>query len=216
MSDAEQPPKPRRRTRERGQGQRGKRVNLRLSDAEHDVLEKAAALHRTTLAGYASTAALSAARDELPPVAREAMIRLLAMQRRVVALRTAHEEAGGTDSGELADSINAMRQALEETIEEFINISRKARGQRARWTPTRFHRTPAPPQPAPSAAPRLPSTAREWIEQLAELTRQLEDSGTTLASPHWNHRRLYDALVYAVVALGHAHPGGLDRLQPRR
>ncbi|MFI7709047.1 hypothetical protein [Nonomuraea sp. NPDC049480] len=157
---------------------------------------------------------LAAARDELPVDAREAAVRLFAMQRRVVALRTAHEEATGADSGELAAAIYDMREDLEETIEEFINISRRARGQRARWTPTRFHRAPAPPQPAPSAASRLPSTAREWTEQLAELARQLEDSGTTLALQHWNHRRLYDALVNAVVAIGHAHPGGLDRLQP--
>ncbi|MEO3892189.1 DUF1778 domain-containing protein [Nonomuraea sp. B5E05] len=217
MTDAEKPlPKPRRRTREHGQGQRGRRVNLRLSDAEHAALEKAAALDGTTLAGYVSAAALSAARDEMPPDAREAMVRLFAIQRQVLALRTAHEEAGGSDSGELAAAIYDMREDLEETIEEFINISRRARGQRARWTPTRFHRAPAPPQPAPSAAPRLPLTAREWTEQLAELARQLEDDGTTLALQHWNHRRLYDALVNAVVALGHAHPGGLDRIQPRR
>lgn len=147
MSDAEQPPpKPRRRPRERGRGQRGKRVNLRLSDAEHDALEKAAALHGTTLAGYVSADALSAARDELPPDAREAMIRLFAMQRRVKL---------GAGS---------------------------------------------------SAAPRPPPTAREWTDQLAELARQLEDAGTTLALQHRNHRRLYDALVYAVAALGHAHP----------
>ncbi|MFI7461291.1 hypothetical protein [Nonomuraea sp. NPDC049646] len=43
------------------QGQRVKRVNLRLSDAEHGVLEKAAPRYRQTLAGYVSAAALAAA-----------------------------------------------------------------------------------------------------------------------------------------------------------
>jgi hypothetical protein len=52
VSDVDQPPPARRRrTRQRGQGQRVNRVNLRLSDAEHGTLETAATRHRQTLAG---------------------------------------------------------------------------------------------------------------------------------------------------------------------
>ncbi|RVX39141.1 hypothetical protein EDD27_1487 [Nonomuraea polychroma] len=213
MMDAEpSPPARRRRPRERGQGQRGKRVNLRLSDPEHATLEAVAARHGTTLAGYVSAAALSAAREEMPPDLREMMVRLFAMQHDVVALRTAPDR----QPDDVDQAILAMREALENTIEEVINLSRKARGMRALRTLSRLQPAPATPQPAATAVPRPPWNAREWIEQLAELVRQLEDGGTTLAFQHWNHRRLYDALINAVVALGHAHPGGLDELTGKR
>lgn len=224
MADAEQPlPARRRRTRERGQGQREKRVNLRLSEAEHAVLESAATRHRQTLAGYVSAAALAAARDELPSDAREACFRLFAMQADLARLRT----ASGIDSGELAATLFAMREALEEAAEEFINLSRRARGQRARRTMLRVPRAPAAPpattaavpgQPAAAVAPATstPDTARAWVTQLDKLARQLEDGSTTLAAQHWHHRRVYDALVRAVVALGRAHPGGLDELTKKR
>ncbi|WP_043637261.1 hypothetical protein [Nonomuraea candida] len=224
MADAEQPPSARRRrTRERGQGQREKRVNVRLSDAEHGVLETAATRHGQTLAGYVSAAALAAARDELPVDAREACFRLFAMQADLRRLRAAH----GIDSSELAGALFAMHEALEEAAEEFINLSRRARGQRARPATLRVSRAPAAPpattaavpqQPAAAIAPATstPDTARAWMTQLDTLARQLEDDSTTVAAQHWNHHRLYDALVRAVVALGHAHPGGLDRLAPRR
>ncbi|MFI7706046.1 hypothetical protein [Nonomuraea sp. NPDC049480] len=68
---------------------------------------------------------------------------------------------------------------------------------------------------AASAALQLPSTAREWTEQLAALARQLKDGGK-LADEHWHLGYLYGTLADAVIALGNAHPGGLDRLQPRR
>ncbi|MBT2225663.1 DUF1778 domain-containing protein [Nonomuraea sp. NEAU-A123] len=198
MTDDEEPPSTRRRRpRERGQGQRRNRVNLRLSDAEHDALETAAAQSGTTLANYVSAAALSAARDELPPDAREAMIRLFAMQRAVVNLCT--EQDSSYDW-----RISRLYAMCEETIEEFINISRRARGTRARWTPSRIQRA--------NAAPRLPSTAGEWTDQLAKFVRQLEDGGP-LAQEHWNHGYLYSALTDAVIALGKANPGGLNRLR---
>ncbi|MEQ4725010.1 DUF1778 domain-containing protein [Nonomuraea sp. B19D2] len=213
MTDTEQlPPARRRRPRERGQGQRGKRVNLRLSDAEHDALEAAAARHGQSLAGYVGAAALSAARDELPADAREAVVRVFAMQRDVVRLYKALKE---TQPGELADAVLSMRQTLEEAAEGFANLSRKARGMRA------IRSRPRVPRPVPEAAepappvPQTSATAREWTAQLAELARQLE-AGGKLTNEHWHHRHLYDALMNAFVALGHAHPGGIERLQPRR
>ncbi|MEU6721562.1 hypothetical protein ABZ897_59850 [Nonomuraea sp. NPDC046802] len=62
---------------------------------------------------------------------------------------------------------------------------------------------------------RPPSTARGWAEHLAVLTEQLRADGT-LAPRHWEHRRLYHALTEALVALGEAHPGGLNELTVRR
>ncbi|MFC0431073.1 hypothetical protein [Kutzneria buriramensis] len=69
--------------------------------------------------------------------------------------------------------------------------------------------TPAMPVPS---APAAPTDARGWIALLAELEQQLLDPQSPIASAHWNHRRLFDAVVRASAALGHAHPGGLDRL----
>ncbi|MEU5862776.1 DUF1778 domain-containing protein [Nonomuraea sp. NPDC047529] len=81
MTEASQPrPSRGRRTRERGQGQRAKRANLRLSEAEHAALEAAATRCRQTLAGYVTDAALTAARSELPIDAQEACGRLFGME----------------------------------------------------------------------------------------------------------------------------------------
>ncbi|RVX39148.1 hypothetical protein EDD27_1495 [Nonomuraea polychroma] len=62
---------------------------------------------------------------------------------------------------------------------------------------------------------RPPSTAKDWVEHLAALTGQLRKDGT-LAPRHWDHRKLYHALMEALVVLGDAHPGGLDELAARR
>jgi len=62
---------------------------------------------------------------------------------------------------------------------------------------------------------RPPTTASEWLTHLAELTRQLETGGQ-VAAQHCYHDGLYGTLIDAVAALGNAHPGGLDQLQPRR
>jgi uncharacterized protein (DUF1778 family) len=217
VADVEQPPPARRRrTRERGQGQRVKRVNLRLSDAEHGELETAATRYRQTMAGYVSAAALAAARDELPADARQACIALFAMQADLARLRTAH----GIDSGELADTLFAMREAMEEAAAEFINVARRARGQRAlrstfRPRPAPTPQPQAPQQPQEAAVPRLPATAEEWRKQLAELAGELE-AGGQLADRHWEFGRLYGAVLDVVVALGNSYPGGIDRLKPRR
>ncbi|MEV0143508.1 MULTISPECIES: hypothetical protein [unclassified Nonomuraea] len=48
---------------------------------------------------------------------------------------------------------------------------------------------------------------------MQELTRQLDDD--EIGRQHWNHARLYRALTDAIIALGHSHPGGLDRLLDR-
>ncbi|AWS43640.1 hypothetical protein [Streptosporangium sp. 'caverna'] len=69
-------------------------------------------------------------------------------------------------------------------------------------------------QAAAVAAPRLPSTVDEWKKQLAQLIRELEPGGQ-FAHQHWQHGRLYGALLDVIVALGNAYPGGIDRLQPR-
>ncbi|WP_326641032.1 hypothetical protein OIE67_16075 [Nonomuraea fuscirosea] len=207
MADAEQlPPARRRRTRERGQGQRVKRVNLRLSEAEHGVLEKAATRYRQTMAGYVSAAALAAARDELPADAREACIELVGMQADLARLRDAH----GIDSGELSDTLFAMREAMEEAAAEFINVARRARGQRALRSFLRPRPAPAAaPQQQEAPVPRLPATAEEWRKQLAELARELE-AGGQLADRHWEFGRLYGAVLDVVVALGNSYPGGID------
>ncbi|MFC7593674.1 hypothetical protein ACFQYP_65625 [Nonomuraea antimicrobica] len=42
------------------------------------------------------------------------------------------------------------------------------------------------------------------------------EAGDTPAGEYWYHERLYGALITVVMELGKAHPGGLDRLQPRR
>ncbi|RVX39138.1 hypothetical protein EDD27_1484 [Nonomuraea polychroma] len=144
----------------------------------------------------------AAARDELPVDAREAAVRLFAMQR-VIRLRLEHNG----EPAEPTDAVLAMRKALEAAVEEFINLSRKARGMRAPYQAAR----PPTLEPGTGAGPQLPGTAREWTAHLAEFTHQLEADGK-LAYEHWHHRRLYDALVHAVAALGQAHPGGLDRL----
>ncbi|MGH3784739.1 MAG: hypothetical protein ACRDR6_10880 [Pseudonocardiaceae bacterium] len=62
--------------------------------------------------------------------------------------------------------------------------------------------------PAPMALMR----AREWVALLAELEQQLVTAKHPLARQHWDHPRLYAALVHTVTALGHAHPGAR---QPR-
>jgi hypothetical protein len=63
-----------------------------------------------------------------------------------------------------------------------------------------------------SAAPAAPVRPRDWVRLLGELEGQLGDPAHPLARQHWDHPRLYAALVRAVTALGQAHPGGLDAL----
>jgi hypothetical protein len=170
-----------------------------------------------------SAAALAAARDELPPDAGEACVRLFGMQADLKHLRAAH----GIAWGALADAVYAMRVALEETVEEFINLSRKARGRRALRTrppapaPTPVPAPAAPQQPAAAVAPATsttstPATVRDWVTQLDELTRQLDDDGATVAHQQWHHRHLYNALDRAIAALDRAHPGGIKELLRRR
>lgn len=74
---------------------------------------------------------------------------------------------------------------------------------------------PPPPVPAPPPAAAVPSRGREWTELLDTLRTQLADDRSLVVREHWQHRRLYDALVLAVVDLGRAHPGGLERLRRR-
>ncbi len=65
---------------------------------------------------------------------------------------------------------------------------------------------------ATPATPNAPTNARGWQDLLGQLGAQLADERSPVAREHWQHRRLYGELVRAVTALGHAHPGGLDRL----
>ncbi|MEV3986906.1 hypothetical protein [Nonomuraea sp. NPDC049758] len=62
---------------------------------------------------------------------------------------------------------------------------------------------------------RPPATAQDWVKHLAALTDQLR-AGGSLAPQHWHHNKLYNALMKALMAVGEAHPGGLDRLAGRR
>ncbi len=66
-----------------------------------------------------------------------------------------------------------------------------------------------PPAPATSA---VPTDARGWAALLGQLEQQLLDERSPIAGAHWNHRRVFEALVRASTALGRAHPGGLDQL----
>lgn len=76
--------------------------------------------------------------------------------------------------------------------------------------------TPTPAAPSASAAAtQPPATAREWQRLLGVLSEQLGDEQHTTTREHWQHRRLYNALVRAMAGLGHAHPGGLDHLATR-
>lgn len=68
----------------------------------------------------------------------------------------------------------------------------------------------------PGRAPTAPVRARDWVAVLGELERQLGDPAHSLARQHWDHPRLYTALLHAVTALGQAHPGGLDQLTGQR
>jgi hypothetical protein len=74
--------------------------------------------------------------------------------------------------------------------------------------------TPAPATSVPPA-PEVPTDARGWVALLGQLERQLLDDGSPIAGAHWNHRKLFDAVVRVSTALGRAHPGGLDRLSNR-
>lgn len=85
----------------------------------------------------------------------------------------------------------------------------------------RTEQRPAPPPPParpapPSSPPASPANGREWIRALDQFVEQLGDERHPMAREHWHHRRVYDAMVRAVAALGQAHPGGLDRLTGRR
>lgn len=60
-----------------------------------------------------------------------------------------------------------------------------------------------------------PTTGRHWVEMLEHLAEQLQDPGHVTAKNHWDHPKLYDALVHAMAALGRAHPGGLDQLSSK-
>ena len=66
------------------------------------------------------------------------------------------------------------------------------------------------------AAPSVPATGRGWVLLLAGLTDQLVDSAHPVAREHWQHERLYTALMTALAALDGAHPGGLDQFGGRR
>lgn len=73
---------------------------------------------------------------------------------------------------------------------------------------------PIPAEPA--AVPlhqAVPVDVDGWLYMLARLREQLEDDRGKLAHEHWKHRALFDGIVLASTALGHAHPGGLDALQ---
>jgi len=59
---------------------------------------------------------------------------------------------------------------------------------------------------AAAAAPSVPATGRDWVLQLARLTDQLVDQAHPLAREHWQHERLYTALMTALTALDEAHP----------
>ncbi len=67
----------------------------------------------------------------------------------------------------------------------------------------------AAPDPATAAA----TEARGWVRVLGHLSAQLAQPATPLAREHWQHRRLYRALIEALDHLDAAHPGGLDQLK---
>lgn len=124
-----------------------------------------------SLAGYITAAALSAARNELPADAREAVIRLFALERKVNRLYDAlqaHPAHEGQDLSEYRAQARAAWNALEQAAEEFINLSRKARGRRARRRTgprTRQPATSPPEHPTPPAdADRGHIEFQDWFE----------------------------------------------------
>lgn len=62
-----------------------------------------------------------------------------------------------------------------------------------------------------AAGPVFPQQARDWQPMLGELARQLREE--PVGREFWAHRRLYDGLTAAVVALDRATPGGVGRLR---
>ncbi|SNT35759.1 mobilisation protein (MobC) [Streptosporangium subroseum] len=136
-----QDPRVRRRDRESGQGQRQTRVNLRLSPAEHTELQRAATRQGQTLAGYAAAAALTLARDELPPDIRAAILRLFELQHEMhrigvnVNQLARHANASGEIPQELSATTAALRavsRAAEETLGEYVEILQAERRRKAR------------------------------------------------------------------------------------
>ncbi|MET8145650.1 hypothetical protein ABZU32_35565 [Sphaerisporangium sp. NPDC005288] len=129
---------PHRRARDRDEGHRTARVNLRLSAGEY--AEIAAAAENLTMAAFVADAALSAAREEFPPDTRAAVHRLFRMEHRLHAFVNMLKELAKVDGGEqlrakVAEISARARQSwnlLDETVTEFWAISQNARGRRTR------------------------------------------------------------------------------------
>lgn len=91
--------------------------------------------------------------------------------------------------------------------------------------PERLVLVPVPAEPAAASASSsaaaagadgVPVRSRGWVQLLAQLVTQLDDSSSPVAREHWHHLRLFDALADALAAMDRAHPGGLDELEGRR
>ena len=112
------------------------------------------------------------------------------------ALRTAAQQlAGGADPRP-----EVVREVIERTTERTV----------VRQAPLTAYAASLA-----AARPATPTRAREWVTTLEELTAQLADPAHALALLHYDHPRLYAALLRAVTALGKAHPGGIDQLAGR-
>lgn len=61
-----------------------------------------------------------------------------------------------------------------------------------------------------------PGTGREWAQLFGELAATLRDPSTLLAKRHYDHARIYRALIDAAEALAQATPGGLAALTTHR
>lgn len=121
-----------------------------------------------------------------------------ACRQRAWALRTAGEQLAAGDPRP-----SVVREVVERTTERVV--------ERVTVKPVPVAGLASPATPAPSV-PAAPTDARGWVALLGQLEQQLLDERSPIAGAHWNHRKVFDALVRASTALGRAHPGGLDRL----
>ncbi|MBG0819077.1 hypothetical protein [Planomonospora sp. ID82291] len=155
-------------------GQRTRRVNLRLSEDEHAELQAAADAHRLTLAGYAASAALTLARDQLPPDMGVQLSRLFVLHTRFSLLASdvgkllQHAETGEpiASAAAVEQTIEAVRLLMDDAEEELVDYVRLLRSERHRRA-LRLRRerrarqkTPATAPPdAPQEDPHEPGTA---------------------------------------------------------
>jgi uncharacterized protein (DUF1778 family) len=92
--------------------------NLRLSPEELAELAEAAERSGITVTGYAARAALSAARQEMPPDAREFAVQLFAVRREVARV--------GVNLNQIARRLNGQQAVPPATVEAALRAARQA------------------------------------------------------------------------------------------